>query len=195
MRRGVVCGLLLCGSILWAGVAVADSLAGPRLSGYGTLAYAMDDQDDLAPMRDLSQRPQDNFATGNSWRLDSRLGLQVDHPFHPQAEWVAQFMLRDQIEQDLGSVVELAYLGLMPRPDLDVRLGRLGFDVFLMSDHRNLGYAYTWVRPPQEFHSWIPVFSVDGLDAAYSFHIGDARWRIKAQAGVSQPTLPIDETD
>ena len=73
---------------------------------------------------------------------------------------------------------------------LDFRVGRINFDAFLMSDHRHVGYAYPWVRPPSEFYAWIPIFSMDGIDAAYNFQSKDARWRIKAQAGAWKRAHP-----
>lgn len=162
-----------------------------RISGYGTLAYAFDNHDEIALIRDISQRPKNNHLTGDSWRLDSRLGLHVDYRFHPKAEVVAQAVLREQLVQDADSLLELAYLGLYPYPDVDLRLGRVGYDLFLMSDHRNLGYAYNWVRPPSEYYAGIPIFSVDGLDVAYNFVADGAHWKLKALYGSSKPTVPI----
>jgi hypothetical protein len=78
-----------------------------------------------------------------------------------------------------------------PVPDLKLRAGRIGYDAFLMSDHRNLGYAYTWVRPPMEFYGWVPIFSVDGVDVAQDFGTDAGRWRIKAQAGRNRISIPV----
>jgi hypothetical protein len=162
-----------------------------RISGYGTLAYAFDNRDEMAPVRDISQRPKNRYLTGDSWRLDSRLGLQIDYRIHSEANVTVQGVLREQVAQDVDSLIELAYLGLFPHPKVDIRLGRVGYDLFLMSDHRNLGYAYNWVRPPAEYYANIPLFSVDGIDVAYNFFADDAHWKLKALLGSSKPTVPI----
>jgi hypothetical protein len=106
---------------------------------------------------------------------------------------VALFVLRDQFQGDFDSTTELAYLAFRPNAQWDLRAGRVNYDAFLMSDYRNVGYAYTWVRPPTEFYGWIPIFSVDGIDAAYSINTDAARWRIKAQAGNSKLSIPIGD--
>ncbi len=162
-----------------------------RVSGFGTVGYADDNRTDLSPNRDLSQKAKNGAATGASWRLDSRLGLQLEYAVNNNVDLVGQFVVRDQYKPDLASVTELAYLSFRPQSQLDMRVGRINFDAFLMSDHRNVGYAYSWVRPPSEFYAWIPIFSMNGIDAAYNLKSDDARWRIKAQAGNSSVSLPI----
>jgi len=169
-----------------------DTLVNPvRFSGYGTLAYAVDDHDELAMIRDISQRPSDGYLTNESWRLDSRLSAQASYQVNAQVGLLAQAGWRDQVAQDLNSILELGFVKYRPTNRTALRLGRIGFDVFLMSDHRNLGYAYNWVRPPSEYHSWIPIFSVDGVDMSHSFEAGSARWRIKGVAGNSAMAMPI----
>jgi hypothetical protein len=164
---------------------------GIRLSGYGTLGYATDNQELIAPIRDFSQRLKDGYLTEDSWRLDSRLGVQFDYRFSPKTEVVAQVLLRDQVINNLKTATELAYLGITPSTEWDLRIGRVGYDVFLSSDHRSLGYSYAWIRPPEVYYSWIPVFSVDGVDAVFKIDTEDAHWRIKGQLGRSRPAFAI----
>ncbi len=157
-----------------------------RLSGFGTLGYARDDRQDMATSRDVSQQPKEGHKTGPSWLMDTRLGMQLEYRLHPSAELVGQAVLSDRVDASCNSSIEMAYVGLKPTPQVGVRVGRVGYDAFLMSDHRNVGYAYSWVRPPAEFYGWIPIASVDGLDATYRGDTGDAFWSVKAQAGTSR---------
>ena len=168
-------------------------LSNLRFSGYGTLSYIIDDCSTMAPARDISQKPDESYQTGSTWIHDSRLGLQADYRFSQQLEFVVQGVLRDHVEIDLDNSIESAFAGFRPYTHLDIRAGRLGYDAFLMSDTRNLGYSYSWVRPPIEFYGWIPIFSVNGIDAAYTIEEGEAQWRIKAQAGISSVSIPMDE--
>lgn len=181
--------LWLAGAIFVCASANADD--GFRVSGFATLGYADDDRHDLSLNRDLSQKAQAGAATGASWRLDSRFGVQLEYAVNSRMDLVGQFVVRDQFESTIKSVTDLLYLSFRPQNQLDFRVGRINFDAFLMSDHRHVGYAYSWVRPPSEFYAWIPIFSMDGIDAAYNFQSKDARWRIKAQAGNSSVSLPI----
>ena len=173
------------------GAQASNSADGLRLSGFGTLGYAADDRADIAAARDISQQPQNGFATGDTWRIDSRLGVQLEYGVNDNIDLVGQVVARDQFVDSFDHSVELAYLTIKPRANLDIRFGRVNYDAFLMSDHRNVGYAYSPVRPPTEFYGWIPIFSFDGGDAAYAIQSGDVRWRIKAQAGSSDIALPI----
>ncbi|HEY6896158.1 MAG TPA: hypothetical protein VI279_02770 [Rhodocyclaceae bacterium] len=185
LRRWALAGLLL----LAAGpLAAAEGL---HLGGFGTLGFVTDNRSNIAPARDIGQQPADSFKTGSSWVMDSRLGLQVEYGLSPTLDLVGQFILRDHFQSDFESSTELAYAAWRPSPDLDIRAGRINYDAFLLADHRNVGYAYPWIRPPAEFYGWIPIFSVDGLDAAYDLHGDEARWRFKAQLGRSEFAIPI----
>lgn len=184
-------GALLVPLLLVPLFAFAADGQGFRLSGYGTIGYATDDRNNIAPIRDLTQRPHDGLATGATWKMDTRIGVQAEVRVSPEVELVSQFVLRDQASASVGRSFESAYVAWRPRAELDLRLGRLGYDAFLMSDTRNLGYAYAWVRPPTEFYGWIPIFSVNGVDAAYAGTHGDLHWRVKAQAGSSAVKVPM----
>lgn len=164
-----------------------------HLSGYGTLGYVQDNRDDIVAIRDVSQRPDANMNRG-SWRRDSRLGIQGEAHVSPTLDLVGQVVLRHQVTANAAHAVELAYAGFKPAARLDVRVGRVGYDAFLMSDTRNVGYTYPWVRPFTEYYGWIPLFSVDGADIAYVIPQGDAQWRLKAQAGLSSTGIPIGES-
>ena len=176
--------------------ALADEgLEGLHLSGFGTLGYVQDNRSDLTPTRDISQLPKIDYTAG-SWKLDSRLGAQLEYRLSPTIDLVGQVVWRDHFKSDVNSAIELAYASIRPQPQLDIRVGRVNYDAFLMSDYRNVGYAYTWVRPPIEFYGWIPIFSLNGVDAAYNIHTDDliadnVRWRIKAQTGSSKFSIPI----
>ena len=183
--------LVLALAVLLCGPAVALDGEPVRVSGFGTLGYSRDNRPDIAPSRDISQVPVDSFATGASWKLDSRIGAQFEYRPNSMFDLVAQVVLSEHFHNDLDSSTELAYLAVKPTAELTVRLGRVNYDAFLMSDHRNVGYAYHWVRPPAEFYGWIPIFSVNGMDAAYSLIRGDSLWRFKAQVGSSKQALPI----
>lgn len=180
----VLAACLLGSATAWAG----DDF---RVSGFGTLGYVMDNRPDIAPARDISQKPQNNFRTGSTARMDSNIGLQLEYRLAANVDLVSQLEWRDHFQADFDSATELAYAAWQPSANIDMRVGRLNYDAFLMSDHRNVGYAYAWVRPPSEFYSWIPIFSIDGIDAAYNFHDEAGHWRLKLQAGDSRFVIPI----
>ncbi|MBF0416165.1 MAG: hypothetical protein HQL79_10415 [Magnetococcales bacterium] len=158
---------------------------------YGTLGISHDDSSNLAAMRDISQRPKKLNLMNNSWVKDSRIGLQASYQFNSYMDVMTQGVLRDQYDTSLNRYLDWAYVNVHPTPALDARLGRVGYDVFLMSDHRNLGYAYPWVRPPVEFYGWVPVYSIDGGDVAYTLQNDAVRWRFKGQMGRTGLKFPM----
>ncbi len=161
------------------------------LSGFGTLGYVSTDDSEAGFVRDLRQtyhaQPERNFGP------DSRLGVQVSYRFNPQLELVGQLVASDQVEFNLDHSVDWAFLSYHPVPDVDLRLGRLGVDIFMLSDYRSVGYAYTWVRPISEFYGWIPLYSFDGADASFSHDNAYGHWRLKLLGGESQMTTPVRE--
>ena len=183
-------------AFIWLGLALGSNAcsadgSGLRLGGFGTLGYSGDNRPQLAAARDISQLPKDFFRTGANVLIDSRLGLQAEYSIDPSVDLVGQVVWRDSFKARLDSSTELAFVAIKPSAIVDIRVGRVSYDAFLMSDYRNVGYAYSWVRPPTEFYGWIPIFSVNGGDVAYNINTDEGTWRFKAQAGGSHLAIPV----
>lgn len=154
-------------------------------SGYATLAYADLASDQARSFaRDLTQdRP-------NGAELDSRLGLQLNVALSHQLSLTGQVVARHRAaDAPIAQALEWAFLAYQPRPEWLLRLGRTSPDVFLFADVRNLGVAYTGVRPNQEFYAWMPLQSLDGIDASRLWVGEDATWKLKAAFGQARATL------
>ena len=78
-----------------------------------------------------------------------------------------------------SEAIEWAFAAYRPQADLTLRLGRVNPDWFLMSDYRNVGFAYLMARPPVEFYGSLPS-SLDGMDLARVWNGTDSQWRAKA---------------
>jgi len=153
-----------------------------KLSGFGTLGLAWNNTDTAGFRRDLSQ-PEGTTREVDG-RLDSRLGLQLNAQFTDTLQFNAQAVSKYRYDKTFKPEITWAFLGWKPTPDLQVRFGRVGFDLFMDSDSRNVGYSYLWARPPVEYFGGIPVSHLDGIDIANDFAIGDSSTlRIKAFAG------------
>ncbi|MFM8331191.1 MAG: hypothetical protein ACKN9T_05840, partial [Candidatus Methylumidiphilus sp.] len=101
--------------------------------------------------------------------------------FHATVQWVARNHVGNFIEQNL----DWAFLRWRIADNLDLRLGRLGFDAFLLSEYRNVGYAYPWMRPPAEFYSSLFTYHFDGADIAQKFSVGEGYLTLKGYGGRS----------
>jgi hypothetical protein len=158
------------------------------IKGFGTFGVSGTDTDRLEFRRDTSQT--DGVTRSGGIDIDSRLGVQLDgdlsESLHTTVQWVARQHDSNFFEQNL----DWAFLGWRPRSDLDIRVGRLGFDVFMLSDYRNVGYAYPWIRPPHEFYAGLSPYHFDGADLAKKFEVGEGFLTVKGFAGYSFNQLP-----
>jgi hypothetical protein len=101
-------------------------------------------------------------------------------------QWVARDHAGNFFEQNL----DWAFLRWRLNDDLDIRLGRLGADAFALSDYRNVGYAYPWMRPPHEFYTGIPYYHFDGADITKKFSLNNGFLSVKVYGGYSFNQLP-----
>lgn len=170
-------------------LAIADNV-NPSFSfkGFGTLAVTGTDTDAIGFRRDTST----SHGANKSWSIptDSRLGLQVDTTFNESISATAQWTLRDRTGQFFEQNLDLAFLRWNIQPDFYIRLGRVSTDVFMLTDHRNVGYAYPWMRPPHEFYGHIPIYHYDGLDITKKFELDNGFLTLKFFGGYTFNQLP-----
>lgn len=182
---------LLVAAFLLPTLAHADGKG--HVSGFGSFAFSRDDARDVGMMRDNTQPV--SAGTDGSFRSDSILGLQAGYRFSPSLEVVSQVVLRHRVDSKPRSLIDWAYVAWRPVENIDLRVGRVGLDVFMLSDYRSVGYAQPWIRPPREFYGRIPTHSIDGLDAAWRFDAAGMRWTTKVQFGRSDSKLPLRDDD
>lgn len=160
-----------------------------RFSGFATLGLALNNSPSLVFRRDVTQ---DDGATKNSgsWKTDSLLGLQWQGRWSPQWETTVQLVAKDRYENTLADSVEWAFVAYRPVEGLDFRVGRLGADVFMLSEYRQVGYAIPWVRPPHDMYGIASLYRFDGLDLTKRLTFGDAMLDIKGFYGNSSENYP-----
>jgi len=149
-------------------------------SGFGSFFATSAGKNDLEYYRDLS-----NNSQSKNWSLttDSNLGFQADAEFTPQLSGVVQVVIKDKIENGLDESIQWANLKYQFDSDIAVRAGRMALDLYMMSEYRDVGFAYLWVRPVTEFYSPIVYSHVDGLDATYNKQLDSGFMQFKVFAG------------
>jgi len=152
-----------------------------RLSGFGTLGIAhVDAPDGWAFKRDITQATSGSRTRAD---LDSRLGLQINYAPIQQFELVTQVVAtRRSPAARQSDAVEWAFAAWRPDADWTLRGGRVNADIFLLSDYRNVGFAYPFVRPPGELYALLPR-SLDGVDVTRGWNAGGAQWRARIFGG------------
>lgn len=154
------------------------SAAAWSFSGFGSLGAARSDYDQA----DFTSNILKGEGTGatHDWNgnLDSRLGAQLGVAIGKKWSAVVQIGVEQRYDLSYRPLVEWANIKYQVTPDLSVRVGRIALPIFLAADYRKVGYAYPWVRTPNEVYGGVPVTNSDGVDVAY-------RWQ---HAGVKHTT-------
>ncbi|REC94252.1 porin [Kushneria indalinina] len=141
------------------------------LSGFGTLGLIHSDQDRADFVRDTGQ-PK-GAEKGWSARTDTRLGLQASVRLTDELDTVVQGMSQYHSSGDFSPELMLAFVRYAPDPGFQLRVGRLGWDVDLISESRYVGFAYPWIRPPVDHFGVLQLTYIDGADVTFTRPVGD----------------------
>ncbi|MEP6883158.1 MAG: hypothetical protein ABJC66_00275 [Gammaproteobacteria bacterium] len=60
----------------------------------------------------------------------------------------------------------------------------------MLSDTRLVGYAYTWIRPPEEVYGQSPVTNQDGIGFNYRLHFGSVANSLNVTYGKASVQIP-----
>jgi hypothetical protein len=152
------------------GSAFAQDGSTVRISGFGTgaLTFADTDQAQFARANQAAGVNKDP-RTG----VDSNLGLQADYTVNSWLSVTGQGLVRKDAEDNYGAELSWAFVKAKLSENLSVRVGRMAMPAFMISEYRNVGYANTFLRPPQELYSQMPLDNIDGADITWQQQYGD----------------------
>ncbi|MFC3031095.1 hypothetical protein ACFOEE_00950 [Pseudoalteromonas fenneropenaei] len=129
------------------------------------------------------------FAGQLDWKQLSSAGLQAEWQLSQEWQIIGQAIIKDDASHDAEDRIKLAFVRYSPTPNITLRAGRTAFDLYMMTDFRDIGYAYSTTHLPTEFYGIIPNESVDGLDISYKSNTDLGLLTTKAYFGKS--TAPI----
>lgn len=185
--KTLVCAIAL--NVGVAGHALAqtptDAAANFRFSGFGSIGFTHADADGATFVRDITQ-PQGAGNHGLHWEQDTRLGVQGNLQLTDNLEAVAQIVSRYRQENNFDPEVTWGFLKYNHNDWLEVRAGRIGFDVYPGADTRDVGYSYLWVRPPIEYFGTLLFPYEDGGDIMVRQSIGNGLIRAKLYTGITR---------
>jgi hypothetical protein len=166
--------------------AYAQDTNSVRISGFGTAALTWANTDDAEFARpNQSSGVKKDARTG----VDSNLGLQADYTINDWLSVTGQGLARKDAEDSYGAELTWAFAKAKVSNNVSVRVGRLVLPTFMISEYRNIGYANTFLRPPSEVYSQVPLNSVDGADLTWQQAFGDTTYTAQFAVGRSKTSL------
>lgn len=163
------------------------------MSGFGSLGAVYGERG-IEFQRDVSQ--PGTFNNRWSWKADSLLGVQADTSLTQTLHATLQLVLKERGDSAPDEVVEWAFLRYRPAQPWIFRAGRLGTDFYLLSEYRNVSFAYLWQRPVTEFYGMLVVPHFDGADATHLLPLdGGGSLRFKVFGGRANSTIALNDTD
>src|SRR5690606_15470727 len=75
---------------------------------------------------------------------------------------------------------------------VELRAGRLGWDVYMLADSRDVGYSYLWARPPVEYFGHLHLSKLNGADLVVPQPLGSGLAWAKVLAGRTVDRVATD---
>lgn len=149
-------------------------------SGFGTAGVLHTDTSDA----EYVQTGQTSGGTGGlDFKTDSKLGLQGTVTPTQWLSGTVQVLSEERFNDSLGPKFEWAFVKLKPLDGLSIRAGEMALPSFLVSDSRNVGYANTWLRAPDEVYGQSTFDTYTGANISYQHAIGSYTVTVDALAG------------
>ncbi|CCU73447.1 hypothetical protein [Thalassolituus oleivorans] len=154
-----------------------------RINGFMSVGVGMLSTDDIAVS---------GFDTDANFSTDTVIALQISKQINETTSATTQLVSRGSEEYDTNAT--WAYISYAINNDTDVRVGRLRTPFFYYSDFLEVGYAYNWVRPPEEVYRLDAFSSVNGIDVTHRFSMGSTDGSVQTYFGrVNAPYTIGDE--
>jgi hypothetical protein len=177
---GILC-VSLAGQVLPA--MAATSLEGISISGFLTAGTTYGDKQLLPTTKAVSQDGTIENTPG--FTSDSRLGLQISAKVNQDISVTGQLLAKAR-EENSNTKADWAFVSYRVNEPITIRAGKIKFPTFLISDYYEVGYAYPWIRPPQEVYSSNPITTLNGVDILAKYRFGDMTLLFQPYYGVSR---------
>ena len=151
-----------------------------EISGYATFGATYSNTKDTTD----SYAIFDNGQANQNVQFDklSHLGLQLSASVSEKVDMTA--VLHAEGSHDNYNVgTQWVYATYRFSDDLSLRMGKYKGSFYMVSDYKDVGYAYPWVRPPLEVYSTNPIEGFSGLDLVYQASLGDISFLMELFAG------------
>lgn len=146
-----------------------------RINGFASVVGGKTISDETLPTGDQStyrvtpafggDPDSSDYDDDISFKPETNLGLQLSADLGSNLSITAQ--LTAQGANDFDAEVEWLYLSYDINNNLNVKGGRQRIPFYFYSDYLDVGYAYHWIRPPQDVYS-LSFSAYEGVSFTYS---------------------------
>jgi hypothetical protein len=172
---GTFAGLLACVSLpVWA----SDVTVSGYASFAGTYTNSKDPSGTAVPYYFGLATDKVQFDT-----VDNDIGLQFAATVSDKVDMTVVLHARGGANTNYNIDTQWAYASYHFNQDLELRLGKYKGPFYMISDYKNVGYAYPWVRPPLEVYSTNPIEALSGLDLLWEKNVGHTRYLFEVYGG------------
>jgi hypothetical protein len=171
-RRALWKGIKLATAVMLSsasGFALAEDI---KFSGFLSVGGGFVDDEKSFGYNDLSEK--DITVKNNIF------GLQASGTIAENVTATGQFIARGANKYAVNS--EWAYVTYQVSDSSKIRAGRLRTPFYMYSDFLDVGYAYSWIAPPNEVY-YLPFNNVDGVDFYTSTSLGSFDTTFQAYFG------------
>ena len=188
MKNWLACalGLLLC-----LDAAQVLAIEGVKVNGFLTAGATYGDTAPCTTTIPCTKGPErgdvsqdGNIANKVGFMNDSRFGLQISAKINPKVDLTGQLLARAK-DNNYNMKADWAFVTYHVNDPLSIRAGKLKLTTFLISDYIEVGYAYPWIRPPQEVYYSNPISTINGLDMLYRVNLGSFSVLVQPYFGTS----------
>ena len=125
-----------------------------------------------------------------TFEKDTRFGLQISSDVSENMSVVAQLLGRGD-QGNFNAIVEWAYIDYEFHDFASVHVGKIKQPVYLVNDYVEVGYAYPWIRPPQEIYLLNnPLNTVNGIELLLQFPVGPGTLSLQPYIGSNRDDIP-----
>ena len=166
---------------LMAALGLSQQVHAVEIDGFLSAGFATHDVKDSTYLDSIS----DDIRFDN----DSKFGLQVSADVAENMQVVAQ-ILGAGSDENFDMDVEWAYIDWRLSDSISLRGGKVKEPVFLISDYIEVGYAYPWIRPPQEVYRNNPINTINGLQGLFQADLGNMALVFQPYLGSNNEDVP-----
>ncbi len=163
------------------------SLEGFEINGFLSIGAAWHNVQNVTNGQELIYNSYIRRRPG--YEEDSDVGIQITKSLREDISITTQFLA--EAANDWGVEAVWAFLKWEPSDQWQFRVGRVRTNPYMLSDVINVGYAYPWVRPPEEVYSQIPSFfsNLTGADVKYHNQFFNNDFSIQAFYGATSTVI------